>query len=137
MRTADEIVHKIHDIQETIMDEDIPSVVWAALNETADALETHVWTRADHLFGVGELARLFFGDDPANPFYGRSHITGWASRRADFPPPVVRLGSGPVYDVTDVVRWWLAWVPIKGTKSGALSDDAVARYGATESAGVG
>lgn len=133
MRTADEIVHRIEDFQAA---QGIPEHPAGLLKEIAETLETHVWVRADHLFGVGELARLFFGSDPDNPYYGRSHVTGWAVRRADFPPPVQRLGSGPVYDVTDVVRWWLNWVAIKGTKSGSLSDDAIRLYGAPESPGV-
>lgn len=132
MRTSEEIQHKIRDTLESGYAQGHGAEI---LKDIVTELETHVWVRADHLFGVKELAALFFADQSESSranrqYWGRTHISGWAARKADFPLPVARLG-GPVWDVTDVVRWWLAWKPTPGkpSKSGRLSDEAIALYG--------
>ena len=41
---------------------------------------------------------------------GRNAVSMWDIRRTgvahDFPQPVVRLASGPVYDMAEIRAWW-------------------------------
>jgi hypothetical protein len=84
-------------------------------------LEQTRWVRADHLAGISELAALFFPPDTDHPNVtnNRTTIATWVSNpNAGFPDPVARLAGTPVWDVTDVVDWWLQYVPRTRSKSG-------------------
>jgi hypothetical protein len=54
--------------------------------------------RARDLVGLTEVAERFRVSTPA--------VAQWRKRYPDFPAPVVDLACGPVFDVTDVIRWY-------------------------------
>jgi len=66
------------------------------------------------LAGVAELARLFL--------VGRSTVTQWAARRDrnGFPEPVAVLAMGPVFDLDEVVEWYVGYEPDKGGRPGRM-----------------
>lgn len=93
----------------------------AMLGDTIHDLLPSRWVRADHLAGISELAALFFPPDTDHPNVtnNRTTIATWVSNpNAGFPDPVARLAGTPVWDVTDVVDWWLQYVPRTRSKSG-------------------
>lgn len=69
----------------------------------------------DDLAGIAELAKNVFHVAP-------TVITSWNARRdlIDFPPPVVKLGCGPVFSISEYVMAWNDWEPKQGVKSGTL-----------------
>ncbi len=83
-----------------------------------------------NLMGVAELADLFYGHAGSDRRYAfKTSITSWAANpNANFPQPVAQLAATPVWDVADVINWWLDYVPLKGTKRGRLSADVVRRF---------
>lgn len=72
------------------------------------------WIASDDIVGIMELADFFE--------VGRSTISNWAAQRDrnGMPFPLKQLGSGPVYSLLEVIRWWVNWVPGKGAKAGKL-----------------
>jgi len=66
-----------------------------------------------HLAGVAELAELFR--------VSRSVISNWAARRPQngFPRKVMRLASGPIYNINDVLSWYETYAPAVGVRPGA------------------
>ena len=69
------------------------------------------------LVGVAELSKLFG--------VGRTTVTQWAARRHrnGFPEPVAELAMGPLFNVSEVVRWYGAYVPEKGGRPGRMPAD--------------
>jgi hypothetical protein len=66
----------------------------------------------DNLVGIMELADFFS--------VGRTTISNWASRRSliGMPEPIKTLGMGTLYDLEQVVNWWIGWKPAMGAKAG-------------------
>lgn len=71
---------------------------------------------AQAIVGIKEIAS-FFNLRP-------STIANWAFRAFDngFPDPVVRLGATPIYDLREIVSWYVHWHPRIGKKVGMLPD---------------
>jgi hypothetical protein len=66
------------------------------------------------LAGVAEIADLFR--------IGRTTVSNWDSRRDrnGFPERVKSLASGPLYDVEEVVAWYITYEPSKGGRPGTV-----------------
>jgi hypothetical protein len=66
------------------------------------------------LVGVAEVAHLLG--------VGRTTVSAWYDRRERtlFPEIVARLASGPIWDVDQVVSWYVAYVPKKGQRPGVM-----------------
>lgn len=77
---------------------------------------------ADDLAGGAELADDIF-------HVKRTVVASWNSRGENdvFPPPVVKLRSGPVYSISEYVVAWNEWDVRNGNKSGFLDDEAYVR----------
>ena len=67
-----------------------------------------------NLMGIAEVAWYFN--------VGKSTVSQWASRRESIgmPEPVAALDCGTVYDITELVPWWIGWNPVRGKKAGSL-----------------
>ena len=54
----------------------------------------------------GDLPELMGPGDLGALLGVRSNtVTTWATRHADFPPPVARVRAGPVYNTAAVLEW--------------------------------
>jgi hypothetical protein len=68
-----------------------------------------------NLAGVAEVAWLFG--------VRRTTVSNWSAHRsgAGFPEPVVRLASGPVFDLSEISAWYAGYSPLKGRKPGSAA----------------
>ena len=66
------------------------------------------------IVGVAELADLFK--------VGRTTVSNWDERRErnGFPKRLKTLASGPIYDVNEVVRWFIDYEPDRGGRPGRI-----------------
>jgi hypothetical protein len=76
----------------------------------------------ENLAGVAELGELFG--------VGRTTVSNWYDRRDrnGFPEIVLRLASGPIWNVDDVVKWYASYAPSKGHRAGALPTQVDGRW---------
>jgi hypothetical protein len=92
----------------------------ALLDELNGLFTRHVFVRADHLYSLGALAELFS--------IRVQTVSSWVRNpTADFPLPVTYPGMGPIWDVVDVIRWWIKYTP-KGKKVGSLPDALILKF---------
>jgi predicted DNA-binding transcriptional regulator AlpA len=80
-----------------------------------DELLANEYVNVNHIVAVKELAE-FFG-------VGRTTISQWYYRQADngMPSPVKTIGSkGTIWDLEEVVLWWLNWKNPSKPKAGTL-----------------
>lgn len=62
----------------------------------------------DYLVGAQEISERFH--------VNKSTANNWVLR-AGYPKPVVtHLSRGPLYDIREVEKWWINWVPGKSHK---------------------
>ena len=68
--------------------------------------------KVESLAGVAEIANLLR--------VGRTTVSNWDERRErnGFPQRVKTLASGPVYDIEEVVAWYLEYSPSRGGRPG-------------------
>lgn len=52
-----------------------------------------------------------------------SVVTNWQARYENFPKPELYVSKIPVFDIRNVVRWWIHWRPVNRNKSGALPEN--------------
>jgi hypothetical protein len=66
--------------------------------------------------------RVLFSPQRVGMFFGVSvsTVTNWQARYEGFPKPVRRFSGLPVFDIRQVVRWWIAWKPKNRAKSGRI-----------------
>lgn len=121
MDTTDEILKRVTDVRET-SGHMLPSAADELLAELEKAFTHAVWVKAEYLYGVTELAQLLS--------VGATTITSWAANEnIGFPLPVKRNASGSIWDVTDVIKWYAAYVPKQGfKKAGSLEPGLIAKF---------
>jgi hypothetical protein len=117
METITDAVKAIQDVREVW---DIPGTTSDLLESLENLFTRHVFVRADHLYSLGALAELFS--------IRVQTVSSWVRNpTADFPLPVAYPGMGPIWDVVDVIRWWIKYTP-KGKKVGSLPDALILKF---------
>lgn len=54
--------------------------------------------RVDDIAGIGEIAARYG--------VGSAAVTNWTRRYRHFPKPIAILACGPVFDISEVSRWF-------------------------------
>lgn len=118
MENVTDAVKAIQNVREVW---DIPGPTNDLLADLDNLFTRHVFVRSDHLYGMTEVAQLFS--------IRAQTVSSWAKNpNAGFPLPVAYPSMGPVWDVVDVIKWWINWVPIKGKKVGILPGALIAKF---------
>lgn len=114
LTTDTELRDRLAAINAWVMDEDIPPMIAELLGDLSEAFTRSRWVAVEDAVGIKELAEFFA--------VGPSTVTNWANYRFrnGMPEPLKVNGSGPVYSLREVVRWWINWKPSKGAKAGTL-----------------
>lgn len=75
-----------------------------------------------NIAGIAELAALFI--------VGKTTVAMWYARadRNGFPLPIATLACGSLFDVTEVVTWYVGYLPLKGGRPGTVPRLTDGRY---------
>ena len=77
-------------------------------------IDAPIMVNINHLMGIAEVATFF----DVNP----TTVSNWAYRRTSnqMPQPVAELRCGTIYDISQLLPWWIDWKPSKGSRAGTI-----------------